>query len=62
MSFVWGEERLSPPDKVAKRCLACGRHFTPSAVDAARCGVCLLENRPVDLVMRWIWGEDNHDS
>jgi hypothetical protein len=53
--------RLSAFESVQKRCFACGRRFAPDRHDGAldRCVDCVKKNRPIDLVMRWIWADDD---
>ena len=62
MAVSGGEGRLDrQPDELMQRCLACGRRFSALRVDgrADRCRACAESNRPVDLVMRWIWAEED---
>ena len=62
MAAIGGYGRLDrQPDELQQRCLACGRRFSPLGTDRRpdRCRACSESNRPVDLVMRWIWAEDN---
>jgi hypothetical protein len=57
-----GDGRPDPlPNERTLRCLACGQRFLPVRLDgrADRCRACAESNRPVDLVMRWIWAEDD---
>jgi hypothetical protein len=62
MAVSGGEGRLDgQADERLQRCLACGRRFSSLRVDgtADRCRACAEGNRPVDLVMRWIWAEED---
>ena len=57
-----GERQLDPlPEERMRRCLACGQRFSPLRLDGGpdRCRACAESHRPVDLVMRWIWAEDD---
>ena len=61
MAVTGGEGRLDhQPDERQQRCLACGQRYSPLRGDGGpdRCRACAESNRPVDLVMRWIWPED----
>ena len=65
VSFHTGDEQLGAPKKTARRrCLACGRLFTPRRLGLGldRCVPCFSANRPVDLVMRWIWLDGDRSS
>lgn len=67
VSFHTGDEPLGAPmSEWRGRCLACGRLFTREGLGLGlgpnRCGPCFSANRPVDLVMRWIWAEDDPRS
>ena len=62
MAATGGDWRLyRQPDERIQRCLACGQRYSALRVDRApdRCRACAESNRPVDLVMRWIWAEDD---
>ena len=62
MAVTEGDGRLDrQPDERKQRCLACGQRYSPLRLDGRpdRCRACAESNRPVDLVMRWIWAEDD---
>jgi hypothetical protein len=64
MKVVSRDSGLSALENVGKRCHACGQRFSASMQGGARerCGDCLAANRPIDLVMRWIWADEDAGS
>ena len=62
MEVSSGDGQLDPlPNDRKRRCLACGQRYLPLRLDGGpdRCRACAESNRPVDLIMRWIWAEDD---